>query len=339
MEKLVSSWFNVRPLPEAYVFPPEQRPGKLFFPQGKSIPVLDLGGQDRKETIQLIMKASKEFGFFQVTNHGVSKDLIADTLALAKEFHAMPAEDKISECSKDPDRSCKLYTSSGKYATEEKHYWRDCLIHPSHSFEKYMQFWPAKPVRYREVIGKYSIEVRKLSSKILELLSEGLKLSSGYFSSDLSESPMLLINHYPPCPDPSLTLGLARHRDPGVVSIVLQGDVHGLQVFKDEEWIGVEPIPHAFVVNIGYVLQIISNGKLKGAEHRVVTNSTDARTTVSFFVYPSNDSLIEPEKALVNACDPPIYRALKFKDFHVDFLSKSADAEAVQKFISSRSIY
>lgn len=67
---------------------------------------------------------------------------------------------------------------------------------------------------------------------------------------------MLLINHYPPCPDPSLTLGLARHRDPGVVSIVLQGDVHGLQVFKDEEWIGVEPIPHAFVVNIGYVLQV-----------------------------------------------------------------------------------
>lgn len=71
----------------------------------------------------------------------------------------------------------------------------------------------------------------------------------------------------------------------------------------------------------------------------MVTNSTDARTTVSFFVYPSNDSLIEPEKALVNACDPPIYRELKFKDFHVDFLSKSADAEAVQKFISSRSIY
>lgn len=67
---------------------------------------------------------------------------------------------------------------------------------------------------------------------------------------------MLLINHYPPCPDPSLTLGLARHRDPGVVSIVLQGDVHGLQVFKDEEWIGVEPIHHAFVVNIGYVLQV-----------------------------------------------------------------------------------
>lgn len=209
MEKLVSSWFNVRPLPEAYVFPPEQRPGKLFFPQGKSIPVLDLGGQNRKETIQLIMKASKEFGFFQVTyyissiyhnqplltsvssnslkcsvlnmviwicethmfsckilhkqvtNHGVSKDLIADTLALAKEFHAMPAEDKICECSKDPDRSCKLYTSSGKYATEEKHYWRDCLIHPSHSFEKYMQFWPAKPVRYR-YYSKLLIFVQKI---------------------------------------------------------------------------------------------------------------------------------------------------------------------------------
>lgn len=66
MEKLVSRWFNVRPLPGAYVFPPEQRPGKLFFPQVNSIPVLDIGGQDQKETIQLIMKAREEFGFFQV---------------------------------------------------------------------------------------------------------------------------------------------------------------------------------------------------------------------------------------------------------------------------------
>lgn len=70
----------------------------------------------------------------------------------------------------------------------------------------------------------------------------------------------------------------------------------------------------------------------------MVTNSNDARTTVSFFAYPSNDSLIKPAEALVNASDPPIYRALKFKDFHVDFLSKSADAEAVKKFISSRII-
>ncbi|KAI9181442.1 hypothetical protein LWI28_015050 [Acer negundo] len=86
--------------------------------------------------------------------------------------------------------------------------------------------------------------------------------------------------------------------------------------------------------------QIVSNDKLNGAEHRVVTNSSDARTTVSFFIYPSSESIIEPAKALVSASSdhPPLYRALKFKDFHVNFLSKSADAEAVHDFVSSKNI-
>ncbi|KAK3193575.1 hypothetical protein Dsin_024885 [Dipteronia sinensis] len=342
MEGLVSSLFDVQSLPETYVLPPEIRPGELSFcpDESNNIPVLDLGGNDRNEIIQQIMKASQEFGFFQVINHGVSKELMDETRNVVKEFHAMPAKDKFLECSKDPNRNCKLYTSSEKYATEEVHYWRDCLMHSALSTEEYMQFWPANPTRYREVVGTYSNEVKQLGSRILKLISQGLQLSSGYFSGGLSTSPTILINHYPRCPEPSLTLGLPRHRDPSVITIILQDHVQGLQVFKDGEWITVEPLPHAFVVNIGYVLQIVSNDKLNGAEHRVVTNSSDARTTVSFFIYPSSESIIEPAKALVSACgdDPPRYRALKFKDFHVNFLSKSADAEAVHDFVSAKNI-
>ncbi|XP_031257394.1 protein DMR6-LIKE OXYGENASE 1-like [Pistacia vera] len=128
---------------------------------------------------------------------------------------------------------------------------------------------------------------------------------------------------------------IPKHRDPTVITILLQGDVHGLQAFKDSEWIGVELLPHAFVVNIGYVLQIVSNDKLKGADHRVVANSSHARTTISVFMYPSSETLIEPSKSLLNASNPPIYRALKFKDFQNEFLSKAADAEALHQFKSS----
>ena len=66
----------------------------------------------------------------------------------------------------------------------------------------------------------------------------------------------LAVNHYPPCPDPSLTLGLGKHVDLAFINILLQNDVHGLQVFKDEEWIGVVPNTEALVVNIGYPLQV-----------------------------------------------------------------------------------
>ena len=92
--------------------------------------------------------------------------------------------------------------------------------------------------------------------RILELICEGLGLESGYFEGKLSEVTSLSVNHYPPCPDPSLTLGLSKHCDPNLITILHQDDVCGLQIFKDNEWVGVDPVPSAFVVNIGYQSQV-----------------------------------------------------------------------------------
>ncbi|KAE8685361.1 putative ring finger protein [Hibiscus syriacus] len=135
---------------------------------------------------------------------------------------------------------------------------------------------------------------------ILEFVAEGLGIQLGYFGDKLSEYTVLAINHYPPCPDPSLTLGISKHCDPKLLTILHQGDVNGLQVFNNGEWIGVEPLHNAIVVNIGNQLQIISNNKLKSAKHRVVTNSNVARTTPAFFMAPSLDSIIEPAKSLTS---------------------------------------
>ncbi|XP_050363392.1 hyoscyamine 6-dioxygenase-like [Argentina anserina] len=332
-QKLVSSWFDVhQSVPETYVFPPEKRPGKLKVPVCKSIPVIDLGSHDRRDTIQQICKASQDFGFFQVINHGVSNKLIHDTMRVFKEFHAMPSKDKARECSKDPSRDCKLYTSSENYANEGVHLWRDALTHPGHTSEKYLQYWPKKPTQYRDVVKRYLEGVRNLGAVIMELLAEGLGLRAEFFNGGLSDSPMLLSNHYPPCPDPSLTLGLTKHRDPSLLTILLQ-DNEGLQVFKDGNWIGVDPVSTAFVVNVGFVLQIISNTKFRGAEHRVVTNSRCARTTIAYFIYPSNDNLIEPAKALCNR-NPPLYRSMTFKEFLKNFKSKVGNTESVLQTIS-----
>ena len=109
----------------------------------------------------------------------------------------------------------------------------------------------------REVVKEYAVELKKLGEKILNLICEGLGLDTGYFSGGLSGDPVLLVNHYPPCPDPSLTLGLAKHRDPSLITILFQ-EQNGLQVCKDDEWILAEPVPHAFVINVGYVLQVTS---------------------------------------------------------------------------------
>lgn len=73
-------------------------------------------------------------------------------MKVVEEFHAMPAKDKARECSKDPNKiSCRLYTSSENFSTEELHYWRDALVHPCHPLDEHMQFWPQNPIQYRYV--------------------------------------------------------------------------------------------------------------------------------------------------------------------------------------------
>ncbi|XP_059663747.1 hyoscyamine 6-dioxygenase-like [Cornus florida] len=331
MEKLVSNWYStVQSLPESYVLPPDQRPGKLIVPLCKTIPVIDLGkavGHDQSNIVQQILDASQEFGFFQVINHGVSENLMEDTRSLFKDFFNMPDEDKAIFYSEDSSKGCRLYTSSFNDAKIKVQYWRDNLRHPCHPLEECMQLWPQKPTRYREVVGKYSVEVRELSLRILRLICEGLGLQPGYFGDELTKFQLLTVNHYPPCPDPSLTLGLPKHCDPNLITILLQGDVYGLQVFKDVQWIGIEPLPNAFVVNIGHQLQIISNGKLKSAEHRAVTNSKEARTTIVTLINPSFDSVIESAEDLVSECNPPLYRAFQYREFLQTYSASGGDTK------------
>ncbi|KAK2989503.1 hypothetical protein RJ640_019602 [Escallonia rubra] len=331
MLELVSSWSNVHSLPEDYVFPTDKRPGEVIAPACKTIPVINLQdaiGNNRNDMIQQILNASQEYGFFQVINHGVSETLMDDTMKLFKEFFDMPDEDKASVYSEDPSKSCRLYTSSYNYANEKVHFWRDNLKHPCHPLEEWVHLWPERPIRYRDVVGTYSLEVRDLSMRILELICEGLGLQPGYFGDELSEQQLLSVNHYPPCPEPSLALGLPKHSDPNLITILLQGDVYGLQVFKDGQWIGVEPITNAIVVNIGHQLQIISNGKFKSAEHRAVTNLRDPRTTVVTFISPSYKSVVQPADALLDEFNPPIYTSFIFKDFLINYTANDGYTEA-----------
>ena len=98
------------------------------------------------------------------------------------------------------------------------------------------------------------MEVRKLSLRILDLICEGLGIEEGYFADELSKAQALVVNHYPPCPNPSSVLGVGGHFDPNLLTRLQQE--YGLQMYKDEQWVGVEPLPHAFVINIANLLEV-----------------------------------------------------------------------------------
>ncbi|CAN1143624.1 Hyoscyamine 6-dioxygenase [Linum perenne] len=221
-----------------------------------------------------------------------------EVMEVSAEFFELPTEEKSKFCGGDEvdvsRMSCKLSTSLD-YENEEVHFWRDVLRLLCHPIETHAQ----------EVVGEYARKVRELSLWVLEMLSEGLGLELGYFGEGLAQVQMMSVNNYPPCPNPRLTLGVPKH----------SGKVNGLQVLlKDGKWVGVQPLPNALVVNIGNVLQVISNGRLKSAVHRVVTNRELARTTVVCFTNPTIDCLIEPAKALIDETHPQLYRASIYKD-------------------------
>lgn len=180
---------------------------------------------------------------------------------VGEEFFNMSVEDKLPMYSEDPKKPCRL-CSSINYDNEETHFWRDSLRHPVHPVEHFKHLWPSKPTTYREVTEIYSVMVRNLGLQLLEMICEGLELKSGHFQDELSNLQLLSINHYPPCPDPSLTLGLPKHSDPNLITVLLQGDISGLQVLNEGEWISVEPIPNAFIINLGHILQVRITKKL-----------------------------------------------------------------------------
>lgn len=100
--------------------------------------------------------------------------------------------------------------------------------------------------------------VEGLACKVLELLTEGLGLEPACFSQYLERERMtsMRFNFYPPCPEPSLAIGLRAHTDPHLLTILHQDSIPGLQVQVDDKWITVKPRPNCFVVNIGDLFQV-----------------------------------------------------------------------------------
>lgn len=329
MENLLSSSSSHDTLPDRFVFPPDQRPPASSA--AVSLPVIDLS-RGRDEVRRAILHVGKELGFFQVVNHGVPEQAIREMQAVCEEFFQMPAEDKAAFYSEDADKPNRLFSST-TYETGGERYWRDCLrLACGFPVVDAKSDWPDKPQRLREVVEKFIVPARGVGMELLRLLCEGMGIRPDYFEGDLTGGDVIInVNHYPPCPDPSLTLGLPPHCDRNLITLLLQGTVFGLQVSYKGDWINVEPVPNAFVVNFGHQLEIATNGLLKSIEHRAMANSAVARTSVATFIMPGMDTLVGPAEELVGEDNPPRYRAVTFREFMRVYKTVGARRESVEK--------
>ncbi|KAH9627432.1 hypothetical protein KSS87_006123 [Heliosperma pusillum] len=286
------------------------------------IPVIDMSGP-HQDVVERIRDASAKYGFFQIVNHGVPVTLLDRLLTAMRGFHELPPEEKMRFYDRNWNTSGKgaeyFFNYDLFYSKEAS--WRDtfqCLLGPEPINPDFI------PDVCRGEVMEWETEVKRLKDILMGLLSEGLgllpdKLKGASYVGRAS----MTANYYPHCPEPTKTIGIASHTDPGILAILLQDKVGGLQVKYNDKWINLNPVHGALVVNIGDLLQIISNDVYKSGEHRVVANpSNEARVSIAVFINPGTaDNLYGPLPELVSHENPALYKQFKFSDMMMRFFT------------------
>ncbi|KAG9454597.1 hypothetical protein H6P81_007501 [Aristolochia fimbriata] len=306
-------------------------------PLSSQIPVIDLSllqSGDESE-LKRLDTALQRWGFFQIINHGVRGELLQKMKATTADFFKLPLEEKkkYSMASDDIQGYGQLYVVS----EEQKLDWCDVLaiiIYPP-KFRK-LNYWPADPSEFKEMIEMYSSEVNRVGRELLSSMSVLMGLNpEGLLELHREVLQASRFNFYPTCCRPDQVLGLSPHSDSCTITILLQDDdVTGLQIKHGGDWVPVNPIPEALVVNIGDVIEILSNGKYKSIEHRAVTNANQARISLASFIIPEEEVEIEPLLQTVDGeHHPRLYRRIKYGDYRKHHLKGKLDGKSHVDFV------
>ncbi|XP_039163060.1 1-aminocyclopropane-1-carboxylate oxidase homolog 4-like [Eucalyptus grandis] len=319
-------------LPPLFVHPPETLSTlKPARPKPDSIPTIDLSCRDsfrRPSVVAEVGRAACELGFFQVVNYGVPTEVLDRTIAAMKAFHEQPIETKARIYRREMETSVSFFSNFDLFHSKAAS-WRDTLqimLGPKLADVEEI------PEVCRNEVLEWNQQVQRLGSLLLGLLSEGLGLSADKLQELACLETRVMVGHYYPyCPQLDLTVGLMSHTDPGVITLVLQDQIGGLQVKHGDEWVDVAPIPGALVVNIGDTLQIMSNDKYKSVDHRVLANpNREPRVSIAVLYYPSNhENEFGPFPELVSSDKPAAFRQFTISEYMRRFFTKELDGKSL----------
>jgi polar amino acid transport system ATP-binding protein len=280
-----------------------------------AVPVIDVsallaGTSARAAVVAEIGQACRAQGFFYVTGHGVDPGVCDRLVAASRQFFALDEATKMQGRMSLGGRAWRGYFPAGGELTSGRPDWKEGLYLGSELPDDHplvrartplhgRNLFPSRP-GLREAVLAYIGALTRLGHRLMEGIALSLGLDATYFADRYTADPLILfrIFNYPSRPAPvgqDVQWGVGEHSDYGLLTILWQDDVGGLQVKTREGWVEAPPVPQSFVCNIGDMLDRMTGGLYRSTPHRVALNTSGRdRLSMPFFFDPNFEARVRP---------------------------------------------
>jgi len=286
-----------------------------------TLPILSLA-DDKSSFSQAIGDSFRDYGFALVKDHGIHSALIAQGWALTAEFFALPEAEKRSYFIPGQGGArgytpFKTEIAKGASAHDLKEFWhvgRD--LPEGHPLAASMapNIWPTRPEAFRATFEALFAEFDKVGAVILSRIATYLGLAEDWFDPTIEDGNSILrLLHYPPVADAEGgAIRAGAHEDINLITLLLGAEEAGLELLtKDGRWISASPPPGALVINIGDMLQRLTNHVLPSTTHRVrnpdAQRAAHARYSMPFFLHLRSDFAFKTLPQCISAENPDRY--------------------------------
>jgi len=293
-----------------------------------TIPVVDLadfvnGNPEQKAAfVQKLGQAYEDVGFVAVKNHGIPAELIADLYKYVQQFFSLPS-DKKKKFEIPELAGQRGYTSFGKEhakgseAPDLKEFFQYGQVVPAN--HKLKSAYPDNVKvddipGFNETFFKAYRAFEKSGKSLLQAIALYLNLKENYFDDFVEEGNSIVRSiHYPPITsEPKSAIRAEQHEDINLITLLVGASADGLQILtKKDEWIGVTSLPDQIVVNVGDMLQRLTNNKLKSTTHRVVNPPRElwhtSRFSIPFFLHPKSSMSLAALESCIDEKHPKVY--------------------------------
>lgn len=259
----------------------------------------------------------REYGFAVVGNHGIDPALIADAWRVTTEFFALPEAEKRVHVLEGTGGArgytpFGIETAKGAAASDLKEFWHVGREPPEPGMLP--NLWPDSPAGFRETFAALFAEFDRVGALILDRIALDLGLPEVWFRPVVKgNNSVLRLLHYPPVADAQGgAIRAGAHEDINLITLLLGAEESGLELLtRDGRWLPIAPPEGTLVINIGDMLQRLTNHLLPSTTHRVRNPAGErarfSRYSMPFFLHPRSDFRIETLAGCVTSANPNRY--------------------------------